>query len=207
MCGGDVDDGSDEARRRQEEREARIRQGMGSIEQTFSQFDDDFYNRRQDSYMRYAMPQLDEQYNDALGTLTAALARTGGLASLQSSVAATKGGRLSRDYSLQRQNVVDQGIGHATQARRDVENARSGLVADLHATADPAAAAAGAAARARIATQQPTYSPLGMLFQNVADGLSNYAEARAFNRAFAGGAGGGGYSYGSSGGSGKVIGG
>lgn len=203
MCGGGGDDGSAEARRREEERQARIRSGMRSIDQTFSQFDDPFFDRQRDAYVRYAMPQVENQYEDALGTLTAALARTGGLSSIRSSVASRKNADLNRDYSLQRQNVVDQGIGQATQARRDIENSRSALVSDLYATADPAAAAAGAAARAKIATQQPSYSPLGMLFQNVAAGLADMSEARSFSRAFAAGAGGG--TYGTSGGSGRVI--
>jgi hypothetical protein len=207
MCGGGGgDDGSEEARRREEERQARIRAGMTSINQTFSQFDDGFFDRRRDAYTAYAMPQLEDQYTNALTTLTSALARTGGLGSLRSSVAAKKSGDLRRDYSLQRQNVVDQGIGQSTQARRDIENARSALVTDLYATADPAAAAAGAQARARIATQQPEFSPLGMLFQNVAGGLADYAEGRAFNRAFAAGAGGN-YSTGGGAGSGRVVGG
>lgn len=204
MCGGGGDDGSDEARRREEERQARIRQGMASIDRTFSQFDDSFFDRRRDAYVAYAMPQVEDQYNDALSTLTAALARSG-YGMLQSSVAADKSGNLRRDYSLQRQNVIDQGIDQATQARRDIENSRSALVTDLYATADPAAAAAGAQARAKIATQQPSYSPLGMLFQNVASGLADYAEGRAFNRAFNSGA--SNFNYGSSGGSGRVVGG
>lgn len=191
MCGGGGGDGgAAEARQREEERQRRIREGMASINQTFSQFDDPFFDRRRSAYIAYATPQLEDQYSNALTTLTSALARTGGLSSLRSSVAADKQGALSRDYSLQRQNIIDQGIGQATQARRDIENARSAIVSDLYATADPAAAAAAAQARARIATQQPTFSPLGMLFQNASAGLADYAEGRAFNRAFAAGAGG-----------------
>lgn len=202
MCGSSGDDGSAEARRREEERQARIRQGMASIDQTFSQFDDSFYNKRRDAYQAYAMPQLEDQYTDALGTLTAALSRSG---LLQSSVAASKGGDLKRDYSLQRQAVVDQSIDAATSARRDIANSQQSLIQDLYATADPAAAASAAQARAKIATQQPSYSPLGILFQNVASGLADYQEGRAYNRAFAGG-GGGGASYGGSNNSGRVVG-
>lgn len=201
MCGGGGDDGSAEARAREEQRQARIRQGMGSINQTFSQFDDPWFNRQRDAYVGYAMPQVEDQYNNALTSLTAALSRSG---MLQSSVAANKSANLSKDYSLQRQGVVDAGIGQATQARRDLENSRSALVTDLYATADPAAAAAGAQARAKIATQPQEFSPLGVLFQNAAAGLADYNEARAYNRAFSPG---GGASYGTSGsaGRGRVV--
>lgn len=202
MCGGGGgDDGSKEARIREEQRQARIKQGMASIDQTFSQFDDGFFDSRANAYQRFAMPQLEDKYTDALSTLTAALSRSG---LLQSSVASNKNANLAKDYQLQRQNIVDQGIEQATNARRDIENARSALAMDLNATADPAAAAAAAQARAKIATQQPSFSPLGMLFQNVASGLADYQEARAYNRAFAPG---GGQSYGTGGaGSGRNVG-
>lgn len=203
MClgGGGGDGGAAEARQREEERQKRIRQGMDAINATFGQFDDGFFNRRSDAYQRYAMPQLEDQYGDAMGELTAALARSG---MLRSSVAANKNANLSKQYSLQRQNVVDQGIAQATDARRDLENSRAALVTDLYATADPAAAAAAAQQRAKIATQQPSFSPLGMLFQNVSAGLADYNEGRAFSR-FASAPGG---SFGGrSGGSGRVVGG
>lgn len=201
MCGGGSSDGgAEEARRREEERQARIKSGMASIDQTFSQFNDNFFNKQRDAYTAYAMPQLEDQYGNAMDTLTAALQRSG---LLQSSVAAKKNADLVKQYRLQRQGVVDQGIATATNARKDIENARSGLVADLYNTADPAAAAAGAAARAKIATQQPTFSPLGILFQNVASGLADYNEARAYNRAFSGGPS---FSYGTGSGSGRNVG-
>lgn len=201
MCTSSGDDGSAELRKREEERQARIKQGMASIDSTFSQFDDPFFDRRKQAYISYAMPQVEDQYNNALTTLTSALARSG---LMQSSVAARKSGDLSKQYSLQRQNVVDQGLDAATSARRDLENSRSALVTDLYATADPAAAAASAQARAKIATQQPSYSPLGMLFQNAASGLADYSEGRMYNRAFAAPSN---YNYSSGSGSGRNVGG
>lgn len=198
MCMGPGDDGSGEARAREAQRQARIRQGMRSIDSTFYKFNDDFFNQRGAAYIDYAMPQVEDQYDNALGTLKAALQRSG---LLQSSVAASKDKKLKLDYSLQRQNVVDQGLDAATNARKDVASAKQSVIQDLYATADPAAAAAQAQARAKIATAQPSFSPLGMLFQNVASGLADWQEARAYNRAFAGG----GASYGSSSDSGRVV--
>lgn len=182
MCGGGGDDGSAEARAREEQRQARIRQGMGAINSQFSQFDDGFFNKRRDAYVAYATPQLNEQRDDALTRLTAALSRSG---ALQSSTAINKNARLARDFALQRQGLVDKGTDMATQARGDLENARSSLVTDLYATADPSAAAAGAAARAKIASQTPGFSPLGNLFEGITSGLADWAEARAYNKAFA----------------------
>lgn len=181
MCGGGGgggDNGAAEARRREQERQAKLSQGMASIDRAFSGFNDDFYNQRQQAYVDYAMPQLNRQYGDALDNLTFALARSG---LLESSVAARKQGDLNYDYQLQRQGVVDEGARLANQARSDIANARSSVVSDLYATENPAAAAAAAQARARIATQQPTFSPLGALFQNITSGLADWAENRAYS--------------------------
>lgn len=182
MCGGGGDDGSAEARQREQQRENRIRQGMGAIDQNFKAFDDGFFNKRRDSYVSYATPQLNEQYDDAMLRLTAALSRSG---ALQSSEAAKRNAKLGKDFALQRQGLVDKGTELSTQARSDLENARSSLVTDLYATADPAAAAAGAQARAKIASQTPGFTPLGQLFQDITAGLADWAEARSYNKAFA----------------------
>lgn len=182
MGAGGGDDGSKEARKREEQRQARIRQGMGVINQNFSAFNDDFYNKRRDAYVAYATPQLNEQYDDALTKLTAALSRSG---ALQSSEGAKRYAKLSKDFSLQRQGLVDKGVDQATQARSDLENARTSLVNDLYATADPNAAAAASAARAKIASQTPGFSPLGQVFQDITQGFADWAEARAYNKAFA----------------------
>lgn len=184
MClgGGGGDDGSAEARRREQQREARIRSGMGAINTNFQAFDDNFFNKRRDDYVAYATPQLNEQYDDALTRLTAALSRSG---ALQSSEGAKRQGKLQRDFQIQRQGLVDKGTELSSQARNDLENARSSLVTDLYATADPAAAAAGAQARAKIASQTPGYTPLGQLFQDITSGFADWAEARSYNKAFA----------------------
>jgi hypothetical protein len=184
MClgGGGGDGGADEARQREEQRQARIRTGMTNIDRIFSGFDDNFFNNRRDTYVSYATPQLEEKYSDALTQLTAALSRSG---ALKSSVAADRYSKLQRDYALQRQGIVDTGTDLATSARSDLENARSGVVADLYATTDPAAAAAAAQARAKIASATPGYSPLGELFQNITAGLADWQEARAYNRGYA----------------------
>ena len=184
MCfgGGGGDDGAAEARQREEQRQARIRQGMSAIDKNFRAFDDNFFNQRRDAYVAYATPQLNEQYDDALTQLTAALSRSG---ALQSSEGAKRTAKLKRDFDIQRQGLVDKGTELSTQARSDLENARSSLVTDLYATADPAAAAAGAAARAKIASATPGYTPLGQLFQDITAGFADWAEARAYNKAFA----------------------
>lgn len=181
MCGGGGDDGSAEARRREEERQSRIRMGMTRVGEIFSQYDDNFFNRQRDKYVQYATPQLNEEMDDASLRLTAALSRSG---ALKSSEAAKRSAKLQRDFQLQRQAVVDRGSKIANQSRGDLENARSSIISDLYATADPAAAGASAVARAKIASQDPEFSPVGGLFEDITKGLADWQEARSYNRAF-----------------------
>lgn len=204
MCGGGGggDNGAREAREREQRRQAALSQGMASINQSFAGFDDNFYDQRKQAYLDYATPQLEKQRGNALEDLTFALARSG---LLESSVAARKQGDLEEQYQLQRQGVVDEGNRLANQARQDVASARQSVISDLYATENPAAAAAAAQARARIATQQPTFSPLGMLFQNVTSGLADWAENRAYSAGYQKGS----QSAGATnpGGSGRIVGG
>lgn len=182
MCGGGGDDGSAEARRREEERQARIRQGMTNISRVFEPYNDAFFNKRRDAYVAYATPQLEQEAGDAGLRLSAALSRSG---ALQSSESIKRQARLSRDYQLQRQAMVDKGVGLANQGRQDIENARSSIISDLYATADPAAAAQASVARTKIASQDPAFDPIGNLFQDITKGLADWQEARAYSRGFA----------------------
>lgn len=181
MCGGGGDDGSAEARRREMERQTKIRTGMMMIDRIFQPYNDDFFNKRRDAYVAYASPQLEQEASDAGLRLSAALSRSG---ALQSSEAIKRNARLRRDHQIQRQAMVDRGTAMGNEGRRDIENARSSVVADLYATADPAAAAQASVARAKIASQDPSFDPIGRLFQDITTGLADWQESRAYSRGY-----------------------
>ena len=56
-------------KRQEEERQGRIRAGNTAINDTFGQFDDDFYQGRREAYTSYAQPQINQQYEDAFEKL------------------------------------------------------------------------------------------------------------------------------------------
>jgi len=175
MCfGGGGDKAAKEARKREEERQARIRAGMEKINKTFEQFDDSFFGGRRKAYLDFAMPQLDEQYGKAKEALTFSLARGPGLAS---SAAADKAADLRREFDRNRQSILDEGLNVENAARTDLENQRSDLVNQLNVTADPEAAAGAALARGQLMASQPTFSPLGNLFANTTAVLAQASEA------------------------------
>jgi hypothetical protein len=186
MCGGGgrgnsaaVDEQrrqADEARAREEKRRADVQAGTANIDQNFAAFDDNFYNRRRDAYLAYAMPQLDQQLADARRNLTFALGNAG---QLRSSAATDRLGRLAQDYEIQRGGLVSQADALANDLRAQVTNRRNTLVDQLNASADPDAAFNNSLAAARTFAVEPnSYSPLGQLIGNAAQGVGQYLQGR-----------------------------
>lgn len=151
-----------QARKDEQERQQRIREGTTKINSTFdSQFNDKFFDGRRDAFMSYATPQLEDQYGKAGKELTFSLAR-GGL--LDSSARGQKMGELQKLYDVNKQKVADDALASSTQAKNAVEDARGNLISTLNATGDAQGAANSALTRASVLSQPAAYSPLGQLF-------------------------------------------
>lgn len=172
---------AEQARRDEEERQARIRQGTESIADTFSQFDDDFYAGRKDAYVKFARPQLDEQVSDAKEQLIFALARNG---TLDGSVRIDRMADIDKRYSEGLQDIESRGLDFATRARDDVENTRADIVSQLQVTGDAAGASNAALNRAVALSAPEPYSPIEQLFT---DATSAFAQQAALERAHSAG--------------------
>ena len=145
-----------------------------SRNQTTGQFGEDFFDQRQQSYLDYATPQINNQYSDAQKELTYALARSGKLAS---SSRADLASELQRQFDLQTQKAADDALNYRTQAQTSVEDARANLITTLNATGDADQAASSALARAQALSQPAAYSPLTDLFSSYVDALGSYTAA------------------------------
>jgi len=68
-----------EAKDKENKRQARLDQGKGVIDTMFGNdnFGDDFYNKYQKAELDYTMPQLNEQYTEAKRTAENDLSRAG----------------------------------------------------------------------------------------------------------------------------------
>lgn len=178
MCfggGGASDRYANEQRAAEQQRQSRIRQGVSAIDNQFAGFDDNFFDGRSKAYLDFAAPQINQQYGDANRGLVYALARQG---LGQSSEGTRRFGNLLQDQQLAQQGMVDKSLQVATDARKSIEDTRSGLMSDLYATADPAAAAKNATSRAAYLSTPQGFSPIGQLFANALDGLNTYQSAR-----------------------------
>lgn len=156
------------------QRQAEIRAGTGRINETFGQFDDGYFTKQRQNYLDFALPQLDDQYGKAQKELTFALARGG---NLDGSARSSQFGELQKAYDTNRTTIADQGQTFANQARTQVEDARSNLIATLNATGDASGAANGAISRAAALAQPAGYSPIGDAFSSITGALSAQAAA------------------------------
>lgn len=187
MGGGAAKKQAQQARADEDARKARIAAGMGQIDQTFSRFDQGFFDKRASDYVDYATPQLERQLKQTRDNLIFALSRTG---NLKSSAAIDKNADLNYEADVARAGVANEGQNQANSLRNQVENARSGVTAELNATGDSSAAAAAALRNAANLSVPQGYSPLGNLFasfaqaaaaigSNANNGFSGFAGSRS----------------------------
>ena len=166
------------ARTQEAERQAKVRGGTERINQIFADsFTDDTFTGRRDAYTDYALPQVRDQYEDALKNLTFSLARGG---NLDSSVRAQKEANLSKENEAALRTVGQNAIAQETGARTDVEATRADLIKMLNATGDVEGVTNDALGRARTMTQPAPFSPVGQLFVNASGAAAQQAaEERA----------------------------
>jgi len=181
MGGGGGDGGAAERKRQEEERQGRIRAGNTAINDTFGQFDDNFYTGRREAYTSYAQPQINQQYEDAFEKLRKTLAASN---LSQSSIAARRRGRLEEQLGEMTRKMNLKGQEYENKARGDIETARSGLQSQNMNMADPALASANALTRAQQLNEVPVFDPLVNLFASASEGLATQAdlERRGKNR-------------------------
>lgn len=134
-------------------------------------FGDKFYQGLEKSYMDFANPELERQFNDARKQLIFALGRSGTLAS---SSAAQRQSQLEQERARYQTDIVNRARSYSNSARSDVEDARDNLIAQLTATEDPSAAAQGAVQRASVLSRPPAFDPIGEFAFQAAQGLNSY---------------------------------
>jgi len=169
---GGSDAAAMQASQQEQQRQNKIRSGTAAIDNTFGQFNDDFYKGRRDGFLNYAKPQLDDQYADTRKQLTYWL---DGRGLLDSSVRAQKEAELQKKYDLNNRSVADQALDYENQTRNQVSEARSALVRDLQASGDASGVQQAATNRVTALSAQPTFSPLASLFGEFTNTLATQA--------------------------------
>ncbi|SEG65010.1 hypothetical protein [Bosea lathyri] len=173
------------ARSEEDARQQKIRDGTTRVGNIFeSNFNDDFYKGRRDAFTNFATPQLEDQYGDAQKQLTYSLARSG---TLDSSIRGEKVGELQKLFDTNKQDIADKALANETEARNNVEGARTDLIQTLSATGDAEGAANSALSRATALSQPTAFNPLSQLFAGFTSTLGQQA-AQEKAEALSGGA-------------------
>lgn len=163
------------AREEEQQRQARIREGTTRVNSIFDgQFNEGFFGKQKQNYIDYAMPQVDDQKAKASKELLFSMDRAG---QTEGSARADLSGELQKRYELQNQKVRDDALNFGTQARTNVEGARTDLIGMLNATGDAEGAAKSAIARSAALSQPGNYSPLSNLFADFTGALNTQAAA------------------------------
>lgn len=155
---------ADEARADSDARTARISQGKQDINSAFSGFNDDYFNQLSKSYIDYAKPQLDDQYDQAKKNITYALARKG---TLNSSIAGDQTALLDKQYATNETGLQGTAADYANSAQRDVIANKNDVTNQLVSTGDADTARTAALSAAKAVAAPPSFSPLSNLFTNV----------------------------------------
>lgn len=160
----------------EERRQQNITLGQNEIASVFNQFNDDFFNKRSQAYMDYAMPTLDRQYQDQVRELTAQLARSG---NLSSSLRGDLMGRLQREYDTSKLSLADTAKGYANDARASVANAKARLMESNASLADPGAVRTMAEAQASGLNVNPQFQSLSQMISDLSSGVQTTGVRRA----------------------------
>lgn len=176
------------AQQQEADRQSRIRQGMSRIDGAFKGFDDKYYNNYATAMNEFNMPQQEEQYKDAKNELAYRLARAG---TLNSSIAATNTADIAKQNARGRAQVLAQGDQAAANLRSRVNAEKQGLMQQLYSSSDPDLAANSALTSSKnLGQDQPSFSPLGQMFNVATIGAANfmngYNTSKAYQQAFGG---------------------
>jgi hypothetical protein len=152
-----------EQRARQEaaDRENRIKEGQTKIDAAFSQYNQPYYDSYAKSITDVQRPQLDDQYGDARGQLTAALADRG---MLESTVGAQEFGKFGKIYADKAAEIAAGARDAAFGLRGKVEGQKSDLYALNRASADPQGISTQAIGSATALAAPGAASPIGEVF-------------------------------------------
>jgi hypothetical protein len=167
MCGGSVptDNSGEIAAQQEATRQSNITAGTAAVNNAFSSsFTPDYYSGITNDYDSYYNPQLDQQYQNALNSLTYQLGQQG---ILQSSEGDRQLALLKQSYDTNKETVANNGLNAATTAKQNVATQQNALLGQAQQAGDPSALAAQAAETAAAIPSPVSYSPLGSVFSNL----------------------------------------
>jgi microcystin-dependent protein len=166
-----------EAKDKENLRQARLSQGKSAIDQLFGNvnFDGRFYDKYKQANLDYSLPQLQNQYEKAKTGLDYDLARAG---TLRSTMAGYAQGDLLKQNAVNEAGIRAKADTDTAALRQSIASQQNQAYNQLYATEDPGVAANTAATSvAGAQLSQPNLQPLNAVFTPVAIGLGTALSA------------------------------
>lgn len=134
-----------------------------SGQQNNTGFNQDFYNQRQQQYLDYATPQVEQQFGQTMANLTNSLGNQG----LQnSSVSSQMQGSLQQELGKQLAGQSNVAIGQSQQLQQQVAQEQANLTQQLQSSQNPAQVGVQALQQSAQLQAPAVLSPLSNLFGN-----------------------------------------
>jgi hypothetical protein len=194
---GSSSDSSAALQQQQQQQETNTNTAVNAVNSAFAGFDSAYYQKVQDSYNKWALPQLQTQYQNANNSLGYKLAGQG----LLNSSAATQGQNALSAAMTQNQNTIaNNAVTQSQNLQQTVGQEKANLIGQAQSATSPSSLGQSAIADASSIQAPSTFSALGSMFSDfgnqylassntntynqLAKYLSNYTNS---NNGFAGG--------------------
>ena len=162
-----------EAKDKENKRQARLDQGKGVIDTMFGNrnFGDDFYDKYRTAELDYTMPQLTEQFTEAKRGAENDLARAG---LLRSGAAGWVQGKLTNQMGVNEAGIRAKADTDTAELRKSIAAQQQQAYNQLYQTEDPTVAANTASSSvANAQLTQPNVGALDAMFKPIAIGLGS----------------------------------
>lgn len=164
-CGSN-NNAADQLRQQQQQQQAWTNQSVANINKAFSGFTPQFYQGIGDAYMNWALPQLNNQYQQTANQLGAKLANQG---ISRSSGAQNAYNQLQNTNQLNQQQIAGTAQQQSNQLRQQIGQEQSNLYGQAQTATNPSAIGQQALMAAQNFSLPSAFQPLGNLFSNFAN--------------------------------------
>lgn len=179
MCNVPKDNSAELARRAEQERQGRIRQGADNINSIFDKtFNDQFFTGARNDALAASLPEIDRQFGNANRKVQLGLESRG---IRESDAGVRQMADLFRSYGDARTDAGNRATSFASDLRGKAENQRQQLLAQNLAAADPSQAGSLATAAASAIQPTPPALSFGDLFANAINTAGNAVVYRSLN--------------------------
>lgn len=177
MSWGQSTVGSTAVQEQQQQQQA-VQQAIGQINSAFSGFGPGFFNQAGQDYIKWAEPQVEQQYQQTEQSLQDKLANQG---LFNSSAQQQEQGQLRESLAQAQQQVGNTAQSQVQSLQQQVAQEKANLIGQANAASDPMSIAQQAISTAAGVQAPSITQPLGNLFQGFANTYLGSQLANTYN--------------------------